>query len=241
MTAAEAEITSLSQFVAFIEQNCTQVHVLFRGQRSNWPLLPRIARLTLRPDDDLLSAEKRMFEDFQRQALPFIGVAPKSDWDWLALAQHHGMATRLLDWTLNPLAALWFAVEVPAEGGNPGVLWLFDVADSDRALAGDESSPFGNEVTRVFQPRHITRRIVAQSGWFTSHKFNGPEKKFIALERNRKYKGRLRKLHVPAGSFFNLRADLDRCGVNAASLYGDLDGLSRHIQWDHSLLDDERS
>jgi hypothetical protein len=234
---SSAEITSLSQFVQFVEDNCTHENVLFRGQREDKRLLPRIARLKLKVG--VIAAERVMLEDFKRQALPFLESTPESDWDWLALAQHHGMATRLLDWTLNPLAALWFTVESPAINEASGVVWMFQVEEKDFVKPGDKSEPFAGDRTRVFRPRHITRRIIAQSGWFTSHKYLDDKEKFIALELNKRYKDRLTKVAIPAAAFSDLRRDLDRCGVNAAALYGDIDGLCRQIEWLHSLLDDE--
>jgi len=180
-----------------------------------------------------------MLQDFKLQALPLLRMQPSSDWDWLAVAQHHGMATRLLDWTANPMAALWFAVEKPANNGGPGVVWIFDTENADYAKPENDEDPFSGNRTRLFRPRHITQRIIAQSGWFTVHKYLGKDKGFIPLERNKLYKRRLTKLLIPAPNFPAIRRELDRLGFNAANLFADLDGLCRHIQSRHSFERDE--
>src|ERR1035438_8997770 len=109
---------SLSSFLASIEglkraelKAGNKSDFLFRGQSIDEPLIPRLARM--KPRGTLLNVEKLMMADFERQQLPFAEFEPKDAWDLLALAQHHGLPTRLLDWTYSALAALWFCVEKP--------------------------------------------------------------------------------------------------------------------------------
>lgn len=231
-------IHSLSGFTRFVEEECEADFVLFRGQPEDLPLLPRIARL--RPRKELLKMEREMLAAFKREAITFIQQIPDNDWDWLSIAQHHRLPTRLLDWTRNPLAALWFAVEQPARTmDKPGVVWTFSPDGKDIIFDVTRESPFQGGRTKVFVPRHITPRIRAQVAVFTIHKYLEKLKKFVPLEQNRQQKHLLKKLVIPTGNFAEIRRQLDRCGVNASSLFPDIDGVSRYLDWTYSMLHDE--
>lgn len=235
------KIQSLSQFMDYIETNQNRKLTLFRGQNVDEPLIPRLGRLEL--VSELREVEKAMFKEFKNFSLPFLSIQPANDWDWIALAQHHGLATRLLDWTENPLIALWFAVNKPSvvkkDGSyHNGVVWVFE-PQTNHFRESEYEDPFSVERTKVFQPRHITDRIPAQSGWFTVHKYMEKSQGFIKMETNKKYKKFLKKLIIPKESFPELRSALNKCNINAATVYADIDGLCSQIQWKHSYLSDE--
>lgn len=183
-------IESFYDYTKFIQTSCNNRLTLFRGQSQDKPLLPKIARLKLKKS--FLEAEKTMFKEFKLYALTHLSVEPKDDWDWLAIAQHHGLATRLLDWTENPLVALWFVVNKPPAKDKyghcmNGVIWAFRPENSHYVTELD-TNPFNIRSTKVFQPKHITSRITAQSGWFTVHKYMESKSKFIKMETNTTYK-----------------------------------------------------
>ncbi|WP_171393668.1 type I restriction-modification system subunit M [Vibrio mediterranei] len=93
-------------------QKLNAEHTVYRGIKDeDFKLEPSIMRLGYTDEDELIKAEKRLFKAFKQQALPHLEYTPKNDWEWLALAQHHGLPTRLLDWSKNPLIALYFAIE----------------------------------------------------------------------------------------------------------------------------------
>jgi hypothetical protein len=235
-------ISSFSDFIQYLVKHCGDDFTIFRGQREDKTLLPRVARLDpVRDDyDDILDVENKMIQDFEREAVTFVQRMPDNDWDLLALAQHHGLSTRLLDWTSNPLAGLWFAVHKPPKNKKKdAVVWVLR-PDSDDIVrdASSTSSPFKSKRTKVFIPRHVTSRIRAQDGIFTVHKFMEDDR-VIPLNSQRKYKSKLHKILIQPRYFPRIRYELNRCGVNAGSLFPDLDGLAKKIEWKYGFAEDE--
>lgn len=230
-------LETFTDFVEYIERQCSATGILYRGQPTDEKLLPRLARLDFL--EPTLDVEKKMLAEFKRRSLPHLDAKPETDWDWLALAQHHGMATRLLDWTSNPLAALWFTVRQPPQKEKPGVVWVFQAKEENYAQPTHESSPFDGKRTQIFRPSHLSKRIVVQSGWFTVHRYIDEKRGFIPLEINNIYRDSLAKLTIPSKSFASMRASLRRCGVNHAALFPDLDGLCLEIERIHAFLQDE--
>lgn len=236
------EITSLSGLVDRVVSLYTGNHsVLFRGHTcEDWTLEPKLARtpLRLRYLADPVGAERRMLEEFERLSVPYLeGRSLISKWDILALARHHGLPTRLLDWSSNPLVALWFAVECPPERHRDAAIWAFETSESD--IVKPEMSPFELSRTQIFRPRHHDARIVAQSGWFTIHKYMDKSGHYSALERIPAHRSELRKFVIPKRYFAPLRDDLSRCGVQRAALFPDLAGLCDQLRWHFSPLADE--
>lgn len=89
---------------------------LFRGQsNSAWELLPSIARLNPSnfPSKNYgwKGIENELLDEFEKYASRLMINCPRNKLEWMIHAQHHGLPTRLLDWTSNPLKALYFAVE----------------------------------------------------------------------------------------------------------------------------------
>ena len=225
-------VRNVSDLLRFLQGGGGDLYLtLFRGQRCDWPLRPKIARVDLLGGTQR-EAERLMLATFCREAIAHLGIMPENDWEWLAIGQHHGLPTRLLDWTKNPLAALWFAVTEPASDG-PGIVWVLQPHQRDILYANGAESPFDGTEIRVFEPRHVSPRIRAQAGLFTVHKRVGATDEIPALQDLPEQRANLLKCIIPAERFATIRAQLMDCGVHAASLFPDLDGVARRVAADH--------
>lgn len=210
--------------------------LLFRGQRTDQKLLPKLARLKL--NGEIKKIEELMLDEFKRASLPLAEFEPQSNWDWLALAQHHGLPTRLLDWTYSALIALWFTVQKAPKDNKDGVVWVLKSEVSDFRNTKKFDDPLENKATKIFRSRVVSKRISAQAGAFTAHRIR-KEGDIIQLEANATFRDKLTKLIIPPESFSSIRGSLKMMGVNHSTVFPDIDGLCQHLERRFSKLEDE--
>jgi hypothetical protein len=117
--------------------------LVFRGlARSSYSNRHSLARL----GDDYLDLERHLIRNFRKYA--HRERPGQTVWDWLSLAQHHGLPTRLLDWTFSPFIAAHFATATSPD--EEGVVWAVDCAAAHELLPDDLRRSLDDEGATVF-------------------------------------------------------------------------------------------
>lgn len=262
MAIAEVTVTNLSELLSEVTPvepdpmtRRRRGSAVYRGAaNAGWPLLTSLDILGgVSPPHTKAELEEHILRNFIRYSRPHFGNPPPvNDWEILVAAQHHGLPTRLLDWTYSPLVAAHFATVEGTPGADRAV-WRLDwkavhrrfklpelallIQDLEGILGGER--PFtpwtlfgaakeGPEFACMIEPPSLDARIVAQAATFTLCSDKGqPFDQF--LERH-SLRSALTKYVIPAAEVQRLRDQLDLVSVDERRLFPDLDGLAAHLR-----------
>ena len=205
--------------------------------------------------------EKHLLRNFRKYSqLPDHG---KSIWDWLALAQHHGLPTRLLDWTYSPLVALHFATADFTNFDKNGVIWAVNYVDTKHYLPDQLALVIEEEGSHIFTPEMLDRtvttlidfgklkrsdyavffeppsiddRIVNQYAVFSM--MSNPNARIDKWLRDKSV--RYFRIIIPASLKWEIRDKLDQSNINERVLFPGLDGLATWLKRHYRDTRDKR-
>lgn len=233
----QKEINSFVEYIEFIDNivdvksaSPLEITALFRGQSEDKPLLPSIARESNKTDTTEI--ERKMLSELIRRSAFKVNRILADEWEWLVLAQHYGMKTRLLDWSSNPLTALWFACSNAYKLKNDSFVYVLITTEKLILNKYEEPSPFEIQNTKIFKPSLNNERILAQNGWFTAHKFSERSKMLLPLEKVRGIKNLVAKIKIPSNIKKEILVKLNTMGISNESLFPGIGGLCSQINWD---------
>lgn len=206
---------------------------VFRGDTDpSYGLRPSVGR-----NAETLEREIEIFEDYRRYAASYgEDIGSLDHYDQLASAQHNGVPTRLLDWSLNPLVAAYFATIPKIDGANriqppntDAVIYVLHACE--RVNTYREGNPFNVSDIRIFHPSEIrSRRIIAQQGVFSVQQ--DPSHDLSCEIAKDDYEDGLwiDQIVIEKQAIEDIRDKVAYLGFNSRTLFPDITGLGQSLR-----------
>ena len=215
-------IYSVCSYIDKVVSNAVDgVDMIYRGHSScDYELKPSVGRMMEDYSKDL---EMKLFLEFKKRCWPYISEYPETDLELLFMAQHYGVPTRLLDWTYNPLIALYFA-SAPNDG-HDGKVYTIKLMKS---LDIDELENISMSIENIINvdrckyvvPRYTDSRYFNQKSLFLL--CNHPEKKFTFADKE--------TYIIKNEAKSQIRKELAMLGIDESFVFPTLDSLGKDVK-----------
>lgn len=219
------KIDSLQSYIDSVLSNSdVRYSMVFRGQSCcEWGLIASVGRIKSYSKDK----EKKLFVDFKQRYYTYTAERPHSDLELLFLAQHYGLPTRLIDWTFNPLIALYFAClpNMSENSNKDGFVFSFPLKRLYQVDELKRKLPSIDDILRIRECKYVIPQ-------YTETRYQNQQSLFMLSDRPQhsyNFKRSLIQYYIKGDCKERILNELAILGISQTFVFPILDNVSKDI------------